>query len=142
MKLLQKLSLLAITLLLMNSFTVVKDEVLVGRWKGKEKGDIGFLTLSADGFATFEMDGQIMGGRSFDLRGVIVNMRYSVDATAATASIDFIIYENETNNELSRLKGIYEMNTPDELHLALTFGGGLERPEDFSTNDLMFYRMK
>jgi uncharacterized lipoprotein YehR (DUF1307 family) len=142
MKLLKQLSLVAITLSLMTSLTAVKEDALVGRWKGKDKGDIGFLTLSADGFATFEMDGQIMGGKSFDMRGVSAHMRYTVDATTEPAAIDFIIYKDETYNELNRLKGIYEMNTPDELHLALTFVGELGRPGNFSTDNVMLYRVK
>ena len=141
MKLFQKLSLIVIILLLLNSFTAVIDEALVGRWKGKEKGDIGFLTLSADGFATFETEDQIMGGKSFKMRGVTASMRYSFNATTVPATIDFIIYEDQTHNELTRLRGIYEINTRDELHLALTFGEGMDRPVDFSTDNVMFYRV-
>jgi hypothetical protein len=142
MKLFQKLSLIAITLLLMTSFTTVIDEALVGRWKGMEKGDIGFLILSVDGFATFETEDQIMGGESFKMRGVNASMRYSFNATTVPATIDFIIYEDETYNELTRLRGIYEINTRDELHLALTFREGMDRPVDFSADNVMFYRVK
>lgn len=142
MKLLKTLSLVMITLLLITSFTAVKEDTLVGRWKGKDQGDIGFLTLSEDGFATFEMDGQIMGGKSFEMSGDTAAMKYSTDATTAPASIDFIIYEEDTYNEVGRLKGIYEMTAPDELHIALTFNGGLGRPEDFSSDNVIFYRVK
>jgi uncharacterized lipoprotein YehR (DUF1307 family) len=142
MKSLNKLSLVTIILLLITSFTAVKEDELVGRWKGKDKGGIGFLSLSADGFATFEMNGQTMGGKSFEIRGVTATMRYSTDATTAPAAIDFIIYEENTFKEVSRLKGIYEMNTANELHLALTFEEGLGRPVDFSADNVMFYRVE
>jgi uncharacterized protein (TIGR03067 family) len=128
--------------LLITSFTAVKEELLVGKWKGEDKGGIGFLSLSADGFATFEMNGQTMGGKSFDMSGVIATMRYSTDATTAPASIDFIIYEEATYKEISRLKGIYKMNTPDKLQIALMFEEGRGRPDDFSTDNIMFYRVE
>lgn len=142
MKVFQKLSWIAITFLLITSFTTVKEGELVGTWKGADKGDIGFLTFSADGFATFEIEGQTMGGKSFDMQGISAQMRYTIDASALPASIDFIISKQDTYEELTRMKGIYEMNTPDELHIALAFGAGKSRPIDFSTDNVMFYRVK
>jgi len=141
MKILKKLSLALVTLLLLFSFTTPKEEY-VGKWKGQDKSDIGFLTLTDDGYAIFEINGQIIGGRSYMQQGINVYMRYIVNTGISPAGIDFIIYTKSDNVELARMKGIIEMDSSDELHLALTFGSGSSRPSDFSKDNIIFNRVK
>ena len=113
-----------------------------GKWKGKDKGDIGFLTLSSEGYATFEFNGQIMGGRSYDHQGVKAAMKYTVNNGTSPKSIDFIIIDLSSDEELGRLKGIINMKSRDEMQMALTFGGGAGRPTDFENDAIVFNRMK
>lgn len=141
MKILKKLSLALATLVLLLSFTTPKEEY-IGKWKGQDKGDIGFLTLTDDGYALFEFNGQIMGGKSYNHQGIDAYMRYTVNTGISPAGIDFIIYTKKDNKELARMKGIIEMDSSDELHLALTFGDGSSRPTDFSKDDIVFNRVK
>lgn len=141
MKILKKLSFALVTLLLLYSFTAPGGEH-VGKWKGKDKGDIGFLTLSAEGYATFEFNGQIMGGRSYNHQGVNAAMKYTVNNGTSPTSIDFIIIDNDAKEELGRLKGIIKMNNRNEMQMAMTFGGGTGRPTDFSADAIVFDRVK
>lgn len=141
MKILKKLSFALITLMLLFSFTA-PDGQHVGKWKGKDKGDIGFLTLTEDGFATFEFNGQTMGGRSYNHQGVNAAMKYTVNNGTSPTSIDFIIYDNDAKEELGRLKGIIKMNSRNEMQMAMTFGGGSGRPSDFSEDAIVFNRVK
>ncbi|WP_375241804.1 hypothetical protein [Lacinutrix sp.] len=141
MKILKKLSFVLVALLILCSFTISEGEH-VGRWKGKDKGDIGFLTLSSEGFATFEFNGQEMGGKSYDHQGVTASMKYVVDYKSSPTAIDFIIIDNSTDTELGRLKGIINMKSSDEMQMAMTFGGGTTRPTDFSTDAIVFNRVK
>ena len=141
MKILKKLSFALVTLLLLFSFTAPDGEH-VGKWKGKDKGDIGFLTLSSEGYATFESNGQIMGGRSYDHQGVKAAMKYTVNNGTSPKSIDFIIIDLSSDEELGRLKGIINMKSRDETQMALTFGGGAGRPTDFENDAIVFNRMK
>ena len=141
MKILKKLSFALVTLLLLFSFTAPDGEH-VGKWKGKDKGDIGFLTLSSEGYATFEFNGQIMGGRSYDHQGVKAAMKYTVNNGTSPKSIDFIIIDLSSDEELGRLKGIINMKSRDEMQMALTFGGGAGRPTDFENDAIVFNRMK
>lgn len=141
MKILKKLSFALVTLLLLFSFTAPGGEH-VGKWKGQDKGDIGFLTLTKDGYATFEFNGQTMGGKSYNHQGVNAAMKYTVNNGTSPTGIDFIIYDNDAKAELGRLKGIIKMNNKNEMQMAITFGGGAGRPTDFSSDAIVFDRVK
>lgn len=141
MKLLKKLLFACATLLILFSFTAPKGEH-VGKWKGKDKGDIGFLTLTEDGYATFEFNGQIMGGKSYNHQGTNAAMKYTVNYGTSPTSIDFIIVNNKEKAEMGRLKGIIKMKSRNEMQMALKFGGGSGRPTNFSTDAIVFNRVK
>ncbi|MEM6686205.1 MAG: hypothetical protein AAF617_10505 [Bacteroidota bacterium] len=141
MKILKKLSLALVTILMLFSFTAPEGDY-VGKWKGKDKGDIGYLTLSSDGYATFEFNGQILGGKSYNHQGTSASMKYTVNKGVSPASIDFMIINNGTKKELGRLKGIIKMNSRNEMQMAIRFGGGAGRPTDFSTDAITFSRVK
>lgn len=141
MKILKKLSFALVTLMLLFSFTAPGGDY-VGKWKGKDKGDIGFLTLTSDGYATFEFNGQTMGGKSYNHQGTNAAMKYTVNTGTSPTSIDFIIFDNDKEAELGRLKGIINMKSRNEMEMALTFGGGTGRPKDFSSDAIVFNRVK
>lgn len=142
MKLLKQLSVLTAALFLFCSFSFDGEPSYVGKWKGQDKGDIGFLTLSAEGYAIFEFNGQTMGGKSYNHQGVNAAMKYTVDTTSSPYKIDFIIHDNDADTELGRLKGIIEMNNSEKMKMAMTFGGGSGRPTDFSVDAITFFRAK
>ncbi len=141
MGILKKYSLILTALLLLTSFTSVKENELIGKWKGVDKGDIGYLTITDEGYAQFELDGAFLGGKSFEMQGRNACMKYIVNKEEHPAEIDFIIYDNSSKAEIFRLKGIYELNSIDELHLAIAFEGP-KRPIDFSKDDVILKRMK
>ncbi|MEM6722023.1 MAG: hypothetical protein AAF611_22030 [Bacteroidota bacterium] len=141
MKILKKLSLALVTVFMLFSFTIPGGDH-VGKWKGKDKGDIGFLTLSGDGYATFEFGGQILGGKNYNHQGKSASMKYTVNDGTSPKGIDFIIIDNRSKKELGRLKGIIKMNSRNEMQMALRFGGGVGRPTDFSEDAIVFNRVK
>ena len=141
MKILKRLSLAIITLFVLFSFTSTERDY-VGKWKGEDKGDIGSITLSSDGYATFEFNGQIMGGKSYNHQGIDAAMKYTVNTKVVPTAIDFIIVQNKSKKELARLKGILKMKSKDEMQMALRFGGGGGRPDDFSKDVVVFNRVK
>lgn len=141
MKIFKKLSFALVTLMLLFSFTAPEGDH-VGKWKGKDKGDIGFLTLTKDGYATFEFNGQTMGGKSYNHQGTNAAMKYTVNNGTSPKGIDFIIIDNKADKELGRLKGIINMKSRNEMQMAMTFGGGTGRPTDFSEDAIVFDRVK
>ena len=140
MKILKKLSFALITLLLLFSFTAPDDHV--GKWKGQDKGDIGYLTLTTDGYAVFEFNGQTLGGKSYDHNGTKAAMKYTINSGTSPKAIDFMIIDNSSKRELGRLKGIIKMKSRDEMQMALRFGGAAGRPTDFSEDAIVFRRVK
>ncbi|WP_298511582.1 hypothetical protein [uncultured Kordia sp.] len=141
MKILKKLSFALVTLMLLFSFAAPEGNH-VGKWKGQDKGEIGFLTLTSDGYASFEIGGQVVGGRSYAMQGVNAAMKYTINNGVTPTGIDFIIIDNGSKKELGRLKGIIKMKSNDEMQMAMTFGGGTGRPTDFSTDAIVFKRVK
>lgn len=143
MKLFKQFSILLTALFLFCSFSFIDaDKSYVGKWKGKDKGDIGFLTLTKDGYATFEFNGQVMGGKSYNHQGIDGSMTYTVNTSTSPYMIDFIIIDNSSDKELGRLRGIIKMNNNNEMQMAMTFGGGTGRPSDFSQDAITFTRHK
>ncbi|WP_298420371.1 hypothetical protein [uncultured Kordia sp.] len=141
MKILKKLSFALITLMLLFSFTAPNGEH-VGKWEGEDKGEIGFLTLTEDGYASFEINGQVVGGRSYNIQGVNASMKYTVNNGMSPTGIDFIIIDSDSKEELGRLKGIIKMRSRNKMQMAMTFGGGSGRPTDFSEDAIVFKRVR
>ena len=140
MKTLKKTSFFLFLLITLSSFTDTSSSY-TGKWKGEDKGDIGFLTLSEDSYATFEFNNQTMGGKSYVHNNVKASMTYVVDKNVTPNSIDFIITDLTAKKELGRLKGIIKKITDNKIMLAIGFGGKA-RPTDFSEDAIYFNRMK
>lgn len=101
----KRFSILLSALLLFCSFSfLVANKTYIGKWKGKDKGDIGFLTLTKDRYATFEFDGEIMGGKSYNHQGVTAALKYRVNTKKNPATIDFIIWDKKKAIEVGSLK--------------------------------------
>ena len=139
MKYLQQLGFVMVAFLFLNSFTTSQERI-VGKWKGEDKGETGFLTLTEDGFATFQLNDQVLGGKSFEMRGMTVQMTYEVDRSQYPIAMDFVISTTSGDEEIGRMLGIIEMLGKDELHLAMNFEGN-ERPKDFDGDNIVFNRM-
>ncbi|MBF4983775.1 hypothetical protein FNJ87_05315 [Nonlabens mediterrranea] len=142
MKILKALSLTAVLLILLTSFTtLVGDSPYVGRWKGEAKSNIGFLELTSDGYAVLEFNGSKMGGKSYYHDGKELAMTYQIDDKQSPVAIDLIRIDKSDDTEVGRLKGILETKSKDQLHIALGFGRE-DRPTDYTTGALLFSRVK
>ena len=135
MKLLKNLSILFLSFTLFSAFTLVETPAYVGKWRGQDKGDIGYVTFTDDGYAIFEFDGQIMGGKSFVRDGVEASMQYEVEKKENYYNVDIIVKKNENDETMGILQGIFKMNSETEMVLALGFDGS-SRPTDFETNQI------
>jgi uncharacterized protein (TIGR03067 family) len=141
MKFSKRFSLLLSALLLFCSFSFIgADKSYVGKWKGKDKGDIGFLTLTKHNYATFEFDGEIMGGKSYNHQGITAALKYRVNTKKSPATIDFIIWDKKKAVEVGRLRGIFKMNSNLQMQMAINFSGSNQRPKDFSIDSITFLR--
>ena len=124
------------------SFLEIDKKTYVGKWKGQDKGDIGFLTLTKDRYATFEFEDEIMGGKSYNHQGVIAALKYRVNTKKNPSTIDFIIWDKKKAIEVGKLRGIFKMTSDAEMQMAINFSGSNYRPKDFSTDSITFLRNK
>ena len=114
----------------------------VGKWVGKAKGEVGFLILDQDGYATIEINGQVFGGRESVRNGELVNLTYTIDYFANPISIDFVLSEVGSNREQGRFRGIIEFKHSESMLLALEFNSARPRPADFNRSAITLERVR
>lgn len=130
--------LLVITLSL-NSFTSLEKPGfnIVGKWRGNDKKEIGYIVFQEDGYAYFEdSKGNKMGGKDFVENGKKGNMTYKFDDSEALMKIDFIVKivgEKHSN----ALLGIAQKIDNDSFKLCLSFEN--VRPKTFSKEETVVF---
>lgn len=122
-----------LALLVLTSFgkASLTDFNIVGKWKGEDEKDIGFITFDADGYAFFEYKGEVIGGKEFEINGKKGTMTYAVNYSKTPIEIDIIVEKIESG-EIKTLKGIAENIDNNTVKIQLNING--ERPTEF--NDL------
>lgn len=109
--------LLAIPLL---SFITDDKARFVGKWIGKDQGDIAYITFDKEGYATFDMGGEVLGGKAFNFKGKKAKMTYSINDKKNPIQVDFIITVLE-NNMQEKLPCIAQFIDDNTLKLAMGF---------------------
>jgi hypothetical protein len=120
----------AITLIFIFSFTPKKTQH-VGIWKGVDHGQTGYFTFDSSGFASIEIEGQVLGGRTFQQNGITAQMTYVVDYETKPIGIDLIVTIVESNEEALRARGIIEFISADKMKISLDLNSGV-RPTGFT----------
>lgn len=117
------------------SFTFPQESFdIVGRWSGEDKRKIGFMNFDTEGYASFERQGQIIGGKEFLLDGKTGSMMYEINTATNPIEIDFIITKLSTN-EQKKVLAIVRMIDNDTILMALEFDK--PRPTDFDDKNSM-----
>jgi len=125
--------------LLLTSFNVNSEAEfsIVGKWEGIDDKEVAYFIFQEDGYAFFELQGQTVGGKEFEIKGKKGSMSYEIDYSSNPMAIDFIVTIFE-KNESRRLFCIAEKINNDKIKLAVGFGG--ERPTSFEGNDEMIFK--
>lgn len=115
-------------------------EKLIGKWAGQDKNEIGYFIFQENGFAAFELQGQVFGGEEFEFRGMKAQMTYEVVNKTNPIQLDLIVKLLESGEE-NKLYCIVEFIDEDTMKLALSFGES--RPTEFNgINSIIFKRQK
>lgn len=137
----KKLLLVLFVLPLMSFHSIDTEISIIGKWKGEDKGDIGFVSFDDEGYVIFETGGQTMGGKEFIMSGTKAKMTYKLNRETKPMELDLIITMLESNESRS-MYGIVEFENEDKMHLAVGFGG-TTRPTEFDDiNSIYFFREK
>ncbi len=103
------------------SFTTESDhEKFIGKWIGEDKGEIGYINFDNEGYAFFEMQGRIFGGKEFIFDGKKGKMTYEVNSKTNPIQLDFVITKLE-DGEQKRLLCIVEFSDNNTMKMALNF---------------------
>lgn len=123
------------------SFNYSTDRsILFGKWKGEDQGEIGYINFDPEGYAHFEIGGQILGGKEFEYDGKTGSMTYEVNDAVEPIQIDLILTIVETA-EINTLLCIAEFVDENTMKFAINFEN--QRPTEFTEeNSLVFKRQK
>jgi|TARA_B110000238_G_C16108697_1_gene431685 hypothetical protein len=134
----KKILLLLIIILSLTSFknTSESDFNIVGKWKGGDNNEIGYFVFLEENYAYFEVQGQIIGGKEFEIKGKKGSMKYVIDYTTNPIQFDFITTRFDTKETLE-LFGIIDVINKNEIKISLGFNGS--RPTKFDTDDAITF---
>ena len=137
MKKILLLFLIPLTLTSFNGSTKSEDFNIVGKWKGDDGNDVGYLVFLEDNYAYLEIEGQIIGGKEFEVKGKKGSMTYVLDYTTNPIQIDLITTRFDTDKTL-KLLGIIDIINKNEVIVSLGFNGS--RPTNFDTDESMTFK--
>lgn len=100
----------------------------IGRWEGDDGSEVGFITFDSEGYAEFEIYGEIIGGKSFYMEEDEASMTYEINAEVNPIEVDFIIKFKEDDEEF-RMLGIAKFIDDNSFHFAMDEE---ERPSVFT----------
>lgn len=128
---------LIIPLFLLNSTSQKED--FIGKWIGEDQGEIGFISFDTEGYAAFEIEGQLMGGKEFYMNGQKGKMTYTINTKTSPIEVDFILTKVITS-ESKKILGIAEFLDKDTMNFNMSFDA--TRPSEFGENAITLKRVK
>lgn len=136
----KNLILLLLALPLLSFQNTQTSDGFIGSWKGDDNGEIGIITFEADGYALFEMEGQVIGGREFEMNGEKGKMTYTINSNTSPIQVDFEITKL-ASGESKKLLAIAEFIDLNTLQIAIGFDS--ERATEFTeSNSIVLKRVK
>lgn len=106
----------------------------IGLWKGVDQGEVGYVSLDENGYAFFVVDQDTLGGEQSIMNGEEVMMKYELNETDEPKELDFVVYLISNEQEVKRLRGIYQVYNQDRMTLCVNFESG-ERPNNMDEGD-------
>lgn len=122
-----------ISLLLLIPFLSFKSTTtkvdIVGKWKGTDKGKIGYLIFESNGYFTMKTGNTILGGKNFTLKKKSVKSMYNYNADKNPIEIDLIIYDMN-DKIVKKMSCIAEFKDKNTMKLGTSFSSD-KRPTTF-----------
>ncbi|WP_458627544.1 hypothetical protein [Winogradskyella sp. PC D3.3] len=119
--------------------TTSQKENFLGKWIGEDQSQIGYVMFDHEGYAAFEIDGEVMGGKEFYMKGQKGKMTYTINYDTNPIEVDFTITKIQSG-EAKKILGIAEFTDKDVLIFDMSFDA--ERPTEFSDNSITLKRVK
>ena len=120
------------------SLTVeIDNSKFIGKWEGEDNKEVGYITFDEEGYAAFEIQGQVFGGKEFDYNGKKGKMTYVVNSDVEPIEVDLIMtnLDNGDKKQWSCIANFVDDNT---MEFAMGFNN--IRPTDFEGSDAIILR--
>ncbi len=124
------------------SFSLTSPSI-VGQWKGEDDGEVGIISFDKEGYVSFTVNGEQVGGKGYKAEGLVFDMYYESDESVHPHKMDFVIKMQESQMEVARMLGIYTFTDDNTLVINMKFDGS-DRPEtldDASSDQITLTRM-
>ncbi|MGJ8549724.1 hypothetical protein [Winogradskyella wichelsiae] len=118
---------------------VSQKETFIGKWTAEDHNEIGYLLFDSEGYAAFEISGQIMGGKEFYINDQKGKMTYAINYETTPIEIDFTLTKIESG-ESKKLLGIAEFTDKNTVNFNINFDN--VRPSQFDKNSITLKRVK
>jgi hypothetical protein len=116
----------------------INENNFYGKWIGEDNSEFGYLSFDTEGYAFFEISGQVLGGKEFELNGKKGKMTYQINKETNPIQVDFTVTIIETG-ESKKLLCIANFIDNDTMEFAINFEE--QRPKTFnSANSIIFKR--
>ena len=113
----------------LTSFNSINQTIdFVGKWAGDENGEIGFIIFDKEGYASFEIEGMVLGGKEFEMNGEKGKMTYKINVDANPIEVDFTLTKLEIG-EQKKMLCIAKFIDENSMQFAMSFDA--ERPISF-----------
>ena len=119
--------------------TTSQKETIVGKWIGEDQNQIGYLIFDSDGYAAFEIDGQVMGGKEFYMKGKKGKMTYTINYNTTPIEVDFTLTKIESG-ESKKILGIAEFTDRNTINFNMAFD--TTRPTTFGEDTMVLKRVQ
>jgi hypothetical protein len=96
---------------------------LVGQWKGEDDGQVGIITFEKEGYVSFTINDEKVGGEDYTSEGIVFDMFYETDETVTPHTMDFVIKMDDDELEVARMLGIYHFTDDNTLIINMKFDG-------------------
>lgn len=126
---------LLIILFILPFFAVAQEESaskLVGTWTSADSNEVGTINFYEDGYASFEVDGQVFGGKEFTIKGEQGSMTYEINTTTDPIQVDFIVTKLSSGKQ-KKLLCIAQFINSNTIKFNLNFED--MRPEKFDESN-------
>jgi hypothetical protein len=121
--------LLLLVVPLLSLTTISNDDKFVGKWVGEDKNELGYIIFDNEGYATLGLQGQVLGGKEFVMKGEKGSMTFEINEGANPIEIDLVVTKLDSGDQ-KKLLCIAQFISDNEMQFALSFTS--QRPMEFT----------
>ena len=109
-----------ITLFILSvSFSVTaQQDNLIGSWTGEDKGEVGTVIFDNEGYCTFVIQGENMGGKEFQMDGEKGSMTYKIEDKASPYKVTLTMTKLASGDSMN-MYGLIRFKDENTIECAL-----------------------